>query len=375
MKVRQIIQGVRNMSAGPTYSVSALAEQLHTMGVEIAVNAYDREPDDWKFRANLENTFTFAERLGLLSLKAISQLRRYSMECDILHFHGVWRSSNLSPLILPRNHKARIVWSPRGMLSPWSWNHHSLVKKPFWSLLQKNAINKTHCFHATAHPEYLDIRERALLQPVAIIPNGVPIPSLAHHITKRKSLVFLSRIHKKKGLELLFDAWSEIHPKYQDWDIKIAGPLDSSYATSLQDDVKTRALPRIYFLGQVLGDEKMELLATAGVFILPSYSENFGIAIAEALAHGTPVITTTETPWQGIIDNHCGWWVKADHDSIKKSIETALSTPLDQLSTMGASGRAWMRNDYSWSSVSSKMLLTYNWLIGLAERPDFVIEN
>ena len=302
----------------------------------------------------------------------MNELRGIGRNYNIVHGHGVWRSANLFPLILPRNYKARIVWSPHGMFTDWSWNHHRLVKKPFWKLLQKHALGKVDCFHATAVSEYEEIRRRGFAQPVAIIPIGITTPKIECQREKKKYIVFLSRLHKKKGLEMLFAAWNQLAQKFDGWELKIAGPLDSPYARGIVNKVFDDKLPRVEFLGEVLGKEKELLLSNAAVFILPSYSENFGIAVAEALAHGVPVITTRETPWEGVEENKCGWWVDATTKSIADAMRIAMTMPMEQLNAMGIRGSKWMKSEYSWVSVAQKMMEVYRWLGDSAPRPEYV---
>ncbi len=374
MNITQILQSVNNMSAGPTYSVGSIAEELSKTGHDVTVMSFGVPPQKWSFRVELDNTYNKAESFGLLGVESIIKIRNVGLNSDILHCHGVWRSSNLFSYFIKSNSKSKIVWSPRGMFSDWSWNHHSWMKKPFWALLQKNAIQKTHCFHATAESEYIDIRKRNLKQPVAIIPNGVPIPKLGG-IQKTKEIVFLSRIHKKKGIELLINAWVDLQKIHSDWSVKVAGPLDSAYANEIQEYAKSRNVTNFEFVGELLGDEKKQFLSRASLFVLPSYSENFGIAIAESLAHGTPVITTTETPWSGMRDKNCGWWVEPDLSQIKEAMSEALNTDFNELAVMGEAGRKWMMQDFSWQAISEMMEELYNWLVDNGVKPSFVIED
>lgn len=373
MKVCQIVQSVSNMSAGPTYSVGSLADELTNLNCEAKVCSFSKHTDEWPFKVDLINSYEALESFGLLGLNSIKLIRELGRTQDVLHAHGVWRSANLFTYFLNENTKSKIVWSPRGMFSEWSWSQKSLMKKPFWYILQKRSVNKSVCIHATAKSEYEDVRNRGLIQPVAVIPNGVPIPSLDRIINKRKEIVFLSRIHKKKGIELLIDSWSELENKFPDWQVKVAGPLDSAYAIEIQNYAKQKKLVNFKFIGEVHGDSKRKLLSEASIFILPSYSENFGIAIAEALAHGTAVISTTETPWEKMVEHNCGWWVKPNKVEIKEAINNALTFNADELMKKGINGRVWMKKDYSWNTVAEQMLSVYMWQKELLDKPEFVV--
>jgi glycosyltransferase involved in cell wall biosynthesis len=258
------------------------------------------------------------------------------------------------------------------MFTEWSWRRHAWMKQPFWHLGQRSALDRVHCFHATAADEFEDVRRRGFRQPVAVIPNGIDVPPDVDRHEKTNRIVFLSRIDPKKGLELLFEAWSSLAQDFRDWELVIAGPLDSTYADKMQNLVRERAIPRTTFSGAVYGARKTELLAGSRLFVLPTYSENFGLAIADALAHGTPVITTIETPWKDLSERGCGWSIRPDARELKEAMTRALSTPALELSAMGAIGRAWMARDYGWDGVAERMTEVYRWLIDGGAKPECV---
>jgi glycosyltransferase involved in cell wall biosynthesis len=331
-------------------------------------------PQAWPANVPLKiHTDPFGYSSGV-SLSLIRDIRRVSSEPCILHDHGIWRMANLFPLFVSGNTPARMICSPRGMLSSWSMNHKFLIKQPFWNLLQKPALKRCHCFHATAVSEYESIRHEGLSAPVAIIPNGIDIPKLDEKDAKKKRVVFLSRIDPKKGLDMLIPAWHAIASEFPDWDLVIAGPLNSGYARSMQSLANTLGAPRTSFIGQTLGEEKRRLLSTASLFVLPTYSENFGLVIAEALAHGTPVITTTETPWEDVPARKCGWIIPPERTSLESAMRQAMHSPLPELASMGQSGRRWMQADYSWQRSAEMMQQTYRWLLDGGDRPEWVKE-
>ena len=372
MNICHILQSVNNMSAGPTYSVGSVAQELSWIDNNVHVCAFGENPVTWPFDVELVNFHNRLELIGLLSPQAINYIKELGNVSEIIHCHGVWRSANLFTLFLAKDHNSKIVWSPRGMFSEWSLKQRGNLKSIYWFFLQKQAVAHTDCFHATAMSEYEDIRKKGFGQPVALIPNGVPIPKL-NGIKKEKNIVFLSRIHKKKGIDLLLEAWSELEGIYSDWRVKIAGPLNSQYADEIQLYAKKLNLKNVDFVGELLGDSKKEFLASASLFVLPSYSENFGIAIAESMAHATPVICTTETPWEGIKKHNCGWWVEPKALEIKGAIQSALNREIEELGEMGVNGRDWMIRDFSWGKIAKDMRALYLWLLGMCSKPSFVI--
>jgi len=374
MQISQIIQGIHNPSAGPTYSVARLADELCNKGEQASVLTMGSAPFNWSHHAPLNIHDGQLELKTGISISLIREIRKRSVSPGILHGHGIWRMANLFPLFLNKNTPARFICSPRGMLSPWSMQHKSLIKQPFWQLLQKPALQRMHCFHVTAPLEYDDIRRVGLTAPATIIPNGVDIPDLPKQNKKLKRIVFLSRIDPKKGLDILLPTWTSIADKFDDWELVIAGPLTGQYAKTIQAMAKKLQTPRVNFVGQVLGDEKRDLLSTASLFVLPTYSENFGIAVAEALAHGTPVITTTETPWTDVTNKDCGWCITPDEQTLKETLTEALNLSLPALDKMGSNGRVWMQQDYAWSRIAEMMKATYDWLIHNSKKPDTIID-
>lgn len=138
---------------------------------------------------------------------------------------------------------------------------------------------------------------------------------------------------------------------------------------SLADELGVK---RLLFRGEVLGPEKQNLLCGSRLFVLPTFSENFGIAIAEAMAHGTPVITTTKTPWTGLEKKQGGWCIKPEEMALREMLRKAMNIPAEQLDKMGKNGRIWMQESFSWQSVASKMDGLYRWTLQGGQRPDYV---
>lgn len=372
MRIEQILQAVDNPSAGPTYSVSRLADELLRQGNDASLLTMGNPPANWPYAAPLRIHDGWLVRKTGLSAAFLRDIRTLSREPCILHGHGVWRLANLFPLLVKPGSPARIVCSPRGMLSAWSLQYKAHVKKPFWHLFQKRALDRCHCFHATAPVELEDIRRLGFRTPVTVIPNGVDMPALPKETQRGKSIVFLSRIDPKKGLDILLPAWTSIAHEFSDWNLVIAGPLTGAYPESVKTLARKLNAPRVTFPGQVLGTDKLNLLSGASLFVLPTYSENFGIAVAEALAHGTPVITTTETPWTDVAGRSCGWCVNPDEDSLREALRAALNTSLPELHQMGQRGREWMDRDYSWKHIAEQMSQTYEWLLTGGQHPDYI---
>ena len=168
-------------------------------------------------------------------------------------------------------------------------------------------------------------------------------------------MVFLSRIHPKKGIELLLEAWRNSDTK--GWTLEIAGNGDEKYISSLSDSAQD--LKNVNFVGGKFAEDKWNFLRSADVMVLPTYSENFGIVVAEALAVGVPVITTEGTPWEDLKMYQCGWWINLSVISLKSTLQKVFNTPIHRLEIMGNNGRNLVKEKYDIQAVGCKMVELY----------------
>jgi glycosyltransferase involved in cell wall biosynthesis len=314
---------------------------------------------------------------GLKQLRVSGGLRNALAHADadaIFHVHGLWRMANIYPGRAALQSGRPLVLSPRGMLGGAALRFSAGRKKLFWILAQRKAAGAASCIHATSLQEYEDVRAFGLTAPVAIIPNGIDVPAsrpgkIAFD-TQRK-LLYLGRLHPKKDIESLLEAWSIIRDRHPDWCLDVVGPVDSPYARTLEAKF---AGPdrRVNFRGALYGDAKWAAYANADLFVLPTLNENFAMTVAEALAHGTPVISTKGAPWAGLQDHGCGWWVERGVASLSCAMDEAMRASRADLAGMGQAGRAWMIEEFSWQSVAASMRSVYAWLAGDAGPPAMV---
>jgi len=185
-----------------------------------------------------------------------------------------------------------------------------------------------------------------------------------------KKIVFLSRIHAKKGIEILLDAWKEINSK--DWTLEIAGEGDSEYIAELERKIRIENISHVKFVGPQYGDAKWSFYKSADLFVLPTYSENFGIVVAEALVVGVPVLTTKGTPWQELETHRCGWWIDLTVTNLVKTLNEAINTSPEELKGMGMRGRKLVAEKYDIKAVAENIKDLYEWNLGQATQPDFV---
>ena len=177
-----------------------------------------------------------------------------------------------------------------------------------------------------------------------------------------RTALFLGRIHPKKGLPMLVEAWARVRP--EGWRMRVVGPDEAGHRSEIASMVQAAGLEDAWWLEDAVSDEqKWDLYRESDLFILPTHSENFGISIAEALASGLPVITTTGAPWRGLVEHQCGWWVDPSVDDLARALQEATSNRSVSLKSMGVRGREWVARDFSWKGIALSMLNGYKNLI------------
>jgi glycosyltransferase involved in cell wall biosynthesis len=266
--------------------------------------------------------------------------------------------------------------SPRGTLSGWALSFHALRKRVFWHLLQGPAVRGAACFHATAESEYQDIRNLGFVQPVCILPNGVDVPPMCKpHGSGRRRLLFLGRIHPKKGLTGLLRAWKAIQDRYRDWELHVVGPDNDNHLADVRAQAVAMRLERLVMPGPLYGWDKLNAYRTADLFVLPTHSENFGMTVAEALAAGTPAVVTVAAPWSRLPQEGAGWSIELGVDPLVSCLEEALGLSPERLAEMGLVGHRWMEKEFAWPKIGEQCALTYRWLLDGGEVPPWVRMN
>ena len=232
--------------------------------------------------------------------------------------------------------------------------------------------------HATADMEVESIRKLGLKNPIAMIPNGINIDEFSEEVpikaSDKKKILFLSRIHPKKGIENLVTAWLKLDVTLKkDWVLEIVGNGDTKYIKTLKNLIKGHKLDaQIFILAPVFGAEKIKLYREASLFVLPTFSENFGVVIAEALASYTPVITTKGAPWKDLETCDCGWWIEIGVEPLINALKVAMSCNKEEIIDKGKNGRKLIEEKYSITSVAKKMVTLYSWILNKTVKPNFV---
>lgn len=260
----------------------------------------------------------------------------------------------------------KVILTPHGMLEPWIIKRNYWTKKiPALLLYQKTTIKSANCIHATAESEEQNILKLGYNNKIEVIANGIDTENIKikDNWRRNKNILFLSRIHVKKGIEFLLEAVSSLKSQLEGYTITIAGEGEQTYVSSLKSKTIELGLDKmVNFCGGVYGGKKWELYRKADVFVLPTYSENFGIVVAESLASGTPVITTKGTPWEELNIYKCGWWIEVGPQTTKEALIKFLALSEDQLKEMGCNGRKLTETKYSNKAIALEIMNLYKTL-------------
>jgi len=378
MKVLSITTSILEQASGSTLAVLRICGAIADRdGVELELlTCTGTAPSDAPFHSRSFGFWKWPPRLGMSPglRKAINQQAR---GVDLVHSHGVWNSSCYYAGRATRANRLPHIVTPHGSLCPDAIKVAARLPKALAGMLyQDRVLSEAACLHATSEDECRDFRSLGLTNPVAVIPLGIDIPDLSTVVAKanrpKRRLLFLGRITPKKGVEYLLEAWGAVQDHFPEWELHITGTDDRGYEAEMKALCERLQLRRVIFTGPVYGAEKARAFFDADVFVLPTKSENFGMAVAEALAHGVPAVVTNGAPWQGLETHDCGWWIDVGVEPLEESLKLALAESPELLQKKGQRGGDWMEREFSWQTVGEKMFTTYEWILKGGETPEWV---
>jgi glycosyltransferase involved in cell wall biosynthesis len=253
--------------------------------------------------------------------------------------------------------------------------HHRLRKMPVWLAGQRANLDRASCIHATAEQEYRFVRELGFRAPVMLLPNGVHVPrdeDCVRETQGRRRLLFLARIHQKKGVDILLRAWKNVEDRFPDWELRVVGPDDGGYLPTMRRLAVQLGTRRAVLTGYVTEDSKPDEFRRAELYILPTHSENWGMSVAEALSYGLPAIVGRGAPWSELVTRDCGWWISNTVDSVTACLETALVLSPSELREKGQRSRTWAQ-DFRWDRIAARTVEAYRWLIEGGTPPNCVL--
>ena len=344
-------------------------------------------------------------------LPALNQLQP-----DLTHTHGIWQYPSIATAVYCHRNRVPYMISPHGMLDPWAVRHHRWKKILAYAIYETNHVRGARCIRALCESEARSIRQMGLKNPVAIIPNGIDLPEIRSQKSEvknppwmgfvepgRKVLLFLSRIHPKKGLVNLLKAWVRAGKaegekrKAENWVLAIAGWDQDGHEAELKElatelgiswaDVREqksavsdqtsglRPPVSVVFLGPQFNEAKAACYANCDAFILPSFSEGLPMVVLEAWAYAKPVVMTPECNLPEGFAAAAAWKIETNVDNIMGALAGLFRLSNVELKQTGERGAALVRERFTWNSIAGQLKATYEWMLGGGARPGWIFQD
>ena len=360
MKIIHYIPSIDRMAGGISTYMQVLAKPLGTMA-EVHIMTHASENPLPMENCKVHDIPRYRPFSGVWKKAVVDLLD--SVRPDIVHVNCCWTPDCAMIQQLAQKRGYKVVLTPHGMLEPWIIKRHYWTRKvPALWLYQKAAVQRADCVQATAESERDNLLKLGYNSNIKVVRLGIDAESIEMKRSWKKSrqILFLSRVHVKKGINFLVEATDVLRNELQGYKILVAGEGDADYVEAMKRMICDRGLQDIVqLIGGVYGDEKWRLFQTSDFFVLPTHSENFGLAIAESLASGTPVITTVGTPWSDLNSSEAGAWIEIGTETLVETLRRFLSLSEDELETMGRNGRKLIETKYSAHVMAEQMMEVY----------------
>ena len=377
LHIIHIIRDLDSASGGPSRSVPALAKsQARLNGVSVTLLYQDRGNPVVPLTDDGVVYQSVAARDLLLAKNFLQYLPQQAVleKTCVFHLHGLWSPTLHWVARFAARHDLPYVVSTRGMLAGWCLAHKSFKKKLGWWLYQKKDLQHASCLLASSETERQEVTALLPDHVVAVVPNGcddrpadMPITPGVRKLPSARLALAMGRLHPVKGFAELIEAWATLRPV--GWQLAIAGPDEDGYRASLDELIRAHRLSDQVQLPGALDDrQKWTWLDQCDLFVAPSKTENFGMAIAEAMLAGKPVITTTGTPWECLPEIKAGWWVTPSPDALHMALQEAMALTDVERQAMGERARQYAQR-YAPDNIAHELVDIYRWLACGAERP------
>jgi len=315
-------------SGGPSNTIYWLSKALKKEGIQPIVITTDKDIKDFDI---IFNQYIYDSKIGEIiyckesdykfSFNLIKHTLKKIKSVGIVHLTSLFFIPSIIIAFFTKFYDKKVVWSVRGELEPNALKYKKIYKKLYLNLI-KILINKNFVFHSTSKTETQNIKKVFSNAKIIEVPNYLELPK-KYEIEVENKILFLGRIHPIKNLESLVKAFAKIvkETNIKNYKLIIAGTGEREYIESISDLInKLKIKKYVDMIGMITGEEKQKLIASSYVLVLPSFSENFGNVVVEALSQGTPVIASKGTPWNILEDYKVGYWI----DNFPKDIFIAL---------------------------------------------------
>lgn len=359
-------------SGGANFSLYGLCNALVKQDVEVRVLTTDAAGDGKRvsikdFPTQMEPGYEvyFCRKIASVSVapSLLWHLMRLIRWADVVHLTAVYSFPTLPTLLLCRILDKPVVWGPKGSLQRWQGTTRRHLKA-IWEWGCRFVMPRKLSLYVTSEKEAEDSKRIFPRLSAAMIPYGVEFPAELRPRSEHELLrmLYLGRFHPIKGIENLLRALKNLNERLgRPWILKLAGYGNPDYTNVLGTRIAELGLSRgIEIIGEVFGEAKARLFEESDLLILPSHTESFGLVVAEALAHGLPVIASKGSPWGRLEEIGCGLWVENDPENLRVAIQRISKMPLRE---MGERGRQWMQSEFSWSKRAQEILDLYQRLV------------
>lgn len=369
----QVLPHLDRRYGGLSAVVPQLSEQLQQReGLAVRLAAFcvpDEDVHTARSGSVAITVLPFGHLAWMKNAAARADLAHCLERCDGAHIHGLWDSSSMATAHLAHTKNKPYLVSAHGMLEPWALAQKALKKRIYGALVERPLLRRAACLHALTLAEAQDYRRYGCRNPIAVIPNAVEAPALIDStswterfpaINGRHTVLFLGRLHVKKGIALLLEAWRALAVQFPDALLVLAGPGEPAYVQQLQTQVRESGLDNsVLFTGMLDQASKWAALSQAQVFVLPSFSEGLSVATLEALSVGTPVIVTEECHLPEIAQTGCGWQITPDAAQLQGALQDALQQSPEHRAQMSHAARQLVATRFSWAVVCRQMAELY----------------
>jgi len=356
---------------GPARSAQGLVCGLERLGVETTLLSF--LPGDRPWYQGVRR-FVAAERRGYGGMREVIARAFDQARPEVVHSNGLWMPCIHMTIREAVRRGIPVIHAPRGSCEPLAMQDKKWKKRLAWWTYVRRDLRSVDAFHVTSAEEAAHMRQLGFSQPIHVVPNAVELPEQDQGQWGRgkkegdkRVVLYLGRIHVHKGLRELIAAWAQAANAgwTNGWELWLVGP-DFGCKTELEALVQTLGIgAAVRFLDAVSDAEKWGVYAQADLFAMPSYSENFGLSIAESLYAGVPVIATNTTPWAELVEERCGWWIGLGVDPIVTALREAVGLSDEARELMGRRGRALVERKYIWDAIALQMRAVYESVLGI----------
>ena len=381
MKVLHVVANLSIEWGGPVQVVHGLTEALAKKGIQISIFGPKKRGSDKNIVYPKEtNVILFPhDLLSRLwtghSFSLRKALKNEIGKYDLVHIHEIWHYPHFAAYKAAKYLKKPFIISIHGALEPWCLNHKALKKKMYSNLIQKKILREASALHALTTEEVKNISKFVNNKNIFLIPNGLnleefnnlppqeDIENLYPDLKGKKAILFFGRIHPKKGLDILAKSFSSFAKDRENVRLVIAGPDENGYKSKIKSILKNEdILDKVIFTGTLSGNNKLAVLRSANMFVLPSYSEGFSMAVLEAMACGLPVVITNKCNFPEVGKYKAGIIIEPDINQLGRELENLISNP-DLCKEMGENGKKLVREKFTWDKIVNQMINFYEEII------------